>query len=75
MRRLVHAAAGGVGRHLAALAKHRGAEVFATVGPEEKARIAASLGADHEPPRESRRLHSRQARKHPLDRHNQTLGR
>ena len=46
-RCLVHAAAGGVGRLLVALAKHLGAEVFATVGTEEKARIAASLGADH----------------------------
>ena len=47
IRCLVHAAAGGVGQHLVALAKHRGAEVFATVGSEEKARIAASCGADH----------------------------
>ena len=47
MRCLVHAAAGGVGQFLVALAKHLGAEVFATVGTEEKARIAASLGADH----------------------------
>ena len=46
-RCLVHAAAGGVGQHLVALAKHRGAEVFATVGTGEKARIAASCGADH----------------------------
>ena len=46
-RCLVHAAAGGVGQHLVALAKHRGAEVFATVGTREKARIAASRGADH----------------------------
>ena len=47
MRCLVHAAAGGVGQFLVALAKHLGAEVFATVGSEENARIAASLGADH----------------------------
>ena len=47
MRCLVHAAAGGVGQYLVALAKHLGAEVFATVGSEEKARIAASRGADH----------------------------
>ena len=47
IRCLVHAAAGGVGQHLVALAKRRGAEVFATVGSGEKARIAASLGADH----------------------------
>ena len=47
MRCLVHAAAGGVGQFLVALAKHLGAEVFATVGTEEKARIAAARGADH----------------------------
>ena len=47
MRCLVHAAAGGVGQFLVSLAKHLGAEVFATVGSEEKARIASSLGADH----------------------------
>ena len=47
MRCLVHAAAGGVGQFLVALAKHLGAEVFATVGTEEKAQIVASLGADH----------------------------
>ena len=47
MRCLVHAAAGGVGQCLVALAKHLGAEVFATAGTEDKARIAASLGADH----------------------------
>ena len=47
MRCLVHAAAGGVGQYLVALARHLGAEVFATVGTEEKARIAASRGADH----------------------------
>ena len=47
MRCLVHAAAGGVGQGLVALAKHLGAEVFATVGTDDKARIAAALGADH----------------------------
>ena len=47
MRCLVHAAAGGVGQFLVALAKHLGAEVFATAGSEEKSRIAASRGADH----------------------------
>ena len=47
MRCLVHAGAGGVGQFLVALAKHLGAEVFATAGSEEKARIAASRGADH----------------------------
>ncbi len=47
MRCLVHAAAGGVGQYLVALAKRLGAEVLATVGTGEKARIAASRGADH----------------------------
>ncbi len=46
-RCLVHAAAGGVGQLLTQLAKLRGAMVIATVGSEEKARIAASCGADH----------------------------
>ncbi len=44
---LVHAAAGGVGQLLTQLAKLRGAMVIATVGSEEKARIARSCGADH----------------------------
>ena len=44
---LVHAAAGGVGQILVQLAKLRGATVIATVGSDEKARIAASRGADH----------------------------
>ena len=44
---LVHAAAGGVGGLLVQLAKARGATVIGTVGSEEKARIARSLGADH----------------------------
>ena len=44
---LVHAAAGGVGQLLVQLAKLRGARVLATVGSEEKAGIARSLGADH----------------------------
>src|SRR5690606_25087868 len=35
-RCLVHAAAGGVGRLLVQIAKLKGAEVFATVGSEEK---------------------------------------
>ena len=47
MRCLVHAAAGGVGQGLVTLAKHLGAEVFATVGTDDKARLVASLGADH----------------------------
>ncbi len=46
-RCLIHAAAGGVGRLLVQIAKMIGAEVFATVGSDEKAEIAASAGADH----------------------------
>jgi len=44
---LIHAAAGGVGQLLVQLAKLRGAEVFATVGSEEKASLARARGADH----------------------------
>ena len=43
---LVHAAAGGVGQLLLQLARLRGARAIATVGSEEKAAIAAELGAD-----------------------------
>lgn len=43
---LVHAAAGGVGQLLLQLARLRGARAIATVGNEEKAAIAAGLGAD-----------------------------
>jgi NADPH2:quinone reductase len=46
-RCLIHAGAGGVGLLLIQLAKRRGAEVFATVGSEEKAELAAGAGADH----------------------------
>jgi NADPH2:quinone reductase len=44
---LIHAAAGGVGNLLTQLAKKMGAEVFATVSSNEKARIAKKAGADH----------------------------
>ena len=43
---LVHAGAGGVGLLLIQIAKRRGARVLATVGDEEKARIAREAGAD-----------------------------
>jgi NADPH2:quinone reductase len=43
---LVHAAAGGAGGLIVQMAKMRGAHVFATVGSEEKARIAREHGAD-----------------------------
>ena len=42
---LIHAAAGGVGRLLVQIAKMAGAEVFATVGSEEKMEIARSAGS------------------------------
>lgn len=44
---LIHAAAGGVGQPLVRWAKHLGATVIATVGSEEKMRIARECGADH----------------------------
>src|SRR5262249_29504764 len=43
---LIHAAAGGVGGLLVQMAKMRGARVIATVGTDEKARIAREAGAD-----------------------------
>jgi NADPH2:quinone reductase len=43
---LVHAAAGGVGLLLLQIAKRRGARVLATVGTDEKARLAREAGAD-----------------------------
>lgn len=46
-RCLIHAGAGGVGRLLIQIAKRAGAEVFTTVGSEEKREAAASAGADH----------------------------
>lgn len=44
---LAHAGAGGVGQLLTQLAKMRGATVIVTVGSQDKADIAKSLGADH----------------------------
>jgi NADPH2:quinone reductase len=46
-RCLIHAGAGGVGLLLIQIAKLRGAEVFTTVGTEEKAELARGAGADH----------------------------
>ena len=46
-RCLIHAGAGGVGLLLIQLAKRIGAEVFTTVGSEEKAELARAAGADH----------------------------
>jgi NADPH2:quinone reductase len=43
---LIHAAAGGVGTILTQWAKALGAQVIATVGSEDKADLARSLGAD-----------------------------
>lgn len=44
---VVHAAAGGVGLLLVQMAKMKGAEVFATVGTDDKAELARGAGADH----------------------------
>jgi NADPH2:quinone reductase len=46
-RCLVHAGAGGVGLLLIQIAKLLGAEVFTTVGSEDKAELARGAGADH----------------------------
>jgi NADPH2:quinone reductase len=44
---LIHAAAGGVGLLLVQMAKKIGARIIATVGTEEKARLARRAGAEH----------------------------
>jgi NADPH2:quinone reductase len=44
---LIHAAAGGTGQLLTQIAKTLGATVIATVGSEDKAKIAQSNGADY----------------------------
>jgi NADPH:quinone reductase len=46
-RCLIHAGAGGVGLLLIQIAKRCGAEVFTTVGSEEKVELAKEAGADH----------------------------
>jgi len=46
-RILIHGAAGGVGIAAVQLARHLGAEVFATAGSDEKREFVALLGADH----------------------------
>jgi NADPH:quinone reductase len=46
-RCLVHAGAGGVGRLLVQLAVAKGAEVFTTVGSDDKVEVAATAGAHH----------------------------
>ena len=46
-RVLIHAAAGKIGQVMVRLAKHLGAEVFATASTAEKLEVAERLGADH----------------------------
>jgi NADPH2:quinone reductase len=46
-RCLIHAGAGGTGQLLIQIAKRCGAEVFTTVGSEEKVDLAREAGADH----------------------------
>jgi len=46
-RCLIHAGAGGVGLLLTQIAKLRDAEVFTTVGSQEKAELSRAAGADH----------------------------
>jgi acyl transferase domain-containing protein/surfactin synthase thioesterase subunit/acyl carrier protein len=45
-RVLIHAAAGGVGLAAVAVAKHLGAEIYATAGSDEKRALLRSLGVD-----------------------------
>ena len=46
-RCLIHAGAGGVGLLLTQIAKSKGAEVFTTVGTEQKAEMSRGAGSDH----------------------------
>lgn len=46
-RVLVHAAAGGTGMAAIEIARHRGAEVFATAGSPEKRELLRALGVTH----------------------------
>lgn len=46
-RVLIHGAAGGVGLAAIQLARHLGAEVYATAGTDEKRDFVSLLGADH----------------------------
>ena len=46
-RILIHSASGGVGLAAVQIAKHRGAEVYATAGSEEKREFLRSLGIEH----------------------------
>lgn len=46
-RVLIHGAAGGVGIAAIQLARHLGAEIFATAGSDEKRDFVVLLGADH----------------------------
>ena len=46
-RVLIHGAAGGVGIAAVQMALHLGAEIYATVGSEEKRDFVSLLGADH----------------------------
>ena len=46
-RVLIHGAAGGVGMAAIQLARHLGAEIFATAGSDEKRDFVRLLGADH----------------------------
>ncbi len=46
-RVLIHSAAGGVGLAAVQLAKHAGAEIFATAGNEEKRALLRKLGVAH----------------------------
>jgi NADPH2:quinone reductase len=46
-RCLIHAGAGGTGQLLIQIAKRCGAEVFTTVGSDEKVDLAREAGADH----------------------------
>lgn len=46
-RVLIHSATGGVGQAAIAIARHAGAEIFATAGSEERRELLRSMGISH----------------------------
>ena len=46
-RVLIHGAAGGIGHAAISIAKHLGAEIYATAGTDEKRQLVRDMGVEH----------------------------